>query len=224
MLLAALAVAPGLFLLSYFLARDRLRPEPRHLVARVFFLGAVAALAAALLEGAVFRATGITLEGGLTLSALVAAGVIGVTEETVKFLPVFLGVYRHVEFNEVLDGIIYAVAAALGFATVENLVYVLGGGAAVAVGRAFLAVPGHAFFGATMGFNMGMAKFAGAKETLWLVSGIGLAALAHTIYDVLALSQGPLALAVVPLVIVLWRRAMAQTRVARAMDDRQGAP
>src|SRR3989304_1790594 len=154
-----------------------MRPEPRALVARVFFLGAAAAFAAAFIEVGVFRTTGISLEGGKAPRILApAAAPIALIEEVLKFFPVYFGIYRHVAFDEVMDGIVYAVAAALGFATVENLAYVLQGGATVGILRAFLAVPGHAFFGAVMGFHIGLAKFAGRREGGWLSTGVPLAA------------------------------------------------
>lgn len=156
MLLVALAVAPGIFWLWYFLQRDRLRPEPRYLVRLVFFVGGGSAFIAGLLEVGMSAATGLSLEAR-TAPPLAAAAAIGLIEEGVKFLVILTIVYRHREFNEVLDGIIYAVAASLGFATVENLFYVLSGGVGVGVARALLSVPGHAFFGAVMGYYLGIA-------------------------------------------------------------------
>ncbi|MGH2453980.1 MAG: PrsW family glutamic-type intramembrane protease [bacterium] len=217
MLLLALAVAPGVFWLWYFLAKDRLRPEPRALVRRVFFLGGTSAFAAGLIEVGALGAAGLSVDAGMP-EALVAAAVIGLIEEGVKFSVVLVSAYRHTAFDEVLDGIVYAVTASLGFATVENLFYVLSGGVGVGVARAVLSVPGHAFFGAVMGYYLGVAKFA-ARETLWLLSGLGLATLAHTIYDALVFSQSAYALAVIPFVLVLWRRSIILTRRAHAMED-----
>ncbi|MBI3998434.1 MAG: PrsW family intramembrane metalloprotease [Armatimonadetes bacterium] len=221
MVLITLAIAPGLFWLWYFLQRDRLRPEPRHLIQRVFALGAVAGIAAALLEYAILSGPVLALEDGRHRSIVTTAALIGVIEEGMKFAAVFFGVYRHAEFDEVVDGIIYAVAAAMGFATLENIAYVLSGGVTVAVLRAGLSVPGHAFFGALMGFNMGMARFAGAAETRWLVSGVALAAVAHAAFDAVLLTQTWIALAVFPLVVYLWRRAVYQVGVALSHDDRR---
>ncbi len=224
MLLVTLAVAPGIFWLWYFLQRDRLRPEPRYLVRRVFFLGGGAALAAALLEWAAFAASGIQLPPTGTASVVVAAVMIGLIEEGLKFVAVFYGVYRHAEFNEVLDGIVYAVAASLGFATVENIGYVLGGGVGVGIVRAILSVPGHAFFGALMGFYLGVAKFSGPAETRWMARGLGLAVLAHAAFDAVLLSRTLLALAVFPFILILWWRAILHTRRALALDDQRFGP
>lgn len=182
MLLLAVAIAPGLFWLWYFLKRDRLRPEPQHLVRRVFFMGMGSGLAAAIIERMIFSRPLVVITAQGTASLLMIAAVVGLVEEGMKFLAVYLGVYRHAEFNEVLDGIIYAVAAAMGFATLENIAYVYEGGVGVGVLRAVLSVPGHAFFASLMGFYMGKAKFAGVGEWSWLVTGLLLASLAHAFY------------------------------------------
>ncbi len=219
MVLLAVAVAPGIFWLWYFQRRDRLRPEPRHLVQRVFLFGAGAAFAAGLLEAGAFPLLGMSGKGSTLADAVAAAAVVAIVEETLKFLVVLQVAYRHAAFDEVLDGIVYAVTASLGFATVENIFYVVEGGLGVGVLRAVLSVPGHAFFGALMGFAMGLAKFSRSRERLLLFAGFGWAAIAHTLYDAVLFSETTLALAVVPIVLILWRRAMTHSRRALAMDD-----
>jgi RsiW-degrading membrane proteinase PrsW (M82 family) len=220
-LLLAVAIAPGLFWLWYFLKRDHLRPEPRFLIRRIFFLGMGAGLTAAIIEWIILGHPALALDGGSTGSIITAASLIGLIEEGMKFLAVYLGVYRRTEFNEVLDGIVYAVAASMGFATLENVAYVLQGGIGVGLLRAVLSVPGHAFFAALMGFNMGMAKFAREAEWAWLISGWLLASLAHALYDAMIFTRTDLAFLVFPLVLVLWRVTVVQSRHARGLDDRR---
>lgn len=219
MFLVAVAIAPGLFWLWYFLRRDVLRPEPRHLIVRMFFLGGGAGIVAAILEHLTFGALVLELDGGRSRDILVGAALIGLIEEGMKFAAVYAGVYRHVVFDEVIDGIIYTVAASMGFATLENIAYVLEGGLGVGAMRAVLSVPGHAFFAAVMGYNIGRAKFAGGRQWGWLASGVLLAALAHALYDAVILTQTALALAVVPIVGTLWRRSLAQIRHALFLDE-----
>jgi RsiW-degrading membrane proteinase PrsW (M82 family) len=226
LVLMVLAVAPGIFWLWYFLRRDRLKPEPQHLVRKVFFLGAAAGIVAALIENALLgRLVPEGLFGGSAQLAT-AALTVGLVEEGTKFLAVYLGAYRHAEFNEVFDGLIYAITAAMGFATLENVAYVMSGGLTVGVVRAVLSVPGHAFFAALMGFGMGMGKFAGPGEGRWVLRGLVLAILAHAVFDAVLFTRTVLALLVIPLVIVLWRYALAQSHRAQTLDDRRwgGAP
>ena len=63
-----------------------------------------------------------------------------------------------------MDGIVYATAASLGFATIENILYVLDGGLAVGIVRAIASVPGHVVFACIWGFALGTAKFRPANE------------------------------------------------------------
>lgn len=223
MLLLALAIAPGAFWLWYFRAKDRLRPEPRHVVLRVFILGGVAAFVAGLLELGVLQAVGLREVERSALRAVAAALIVALAEEILKFLAVFRGAYRHREFDEVFDGIVYAVAASLGFATVENVFYVLEGGVTVGLVRAVLSVPGHAFFGVLMGYYMGMAKFSGPRESRLLLTGVAVAVLAHAAYDAVLFTGSALGLAVIPIVIFLWRHAVLHSRRALALDDERAA-
>jgi RsiW-degrading membrane proteinase PrsW (M82 family) len=129
--------------------------------------------------------------------------VIAPTEELLKFFAVKRWIYRSLEFDEIMDGIVYTVAASLGFATVENIIYVITHGITVGIARAFLAVPGHAFFGAIMGFYLGRAKFNREKEKKLIIKGILLAIFFHGLYDFLVLTQTVLALLVIIVIVVL---------------------
>jgi protease PrsW len=89
---------------------------------------------------------------------------VGIVEEFFKYLAVRLTVYRSKEFNEVMDGMIYMVSAALGFAATENVGYMLGLGYAVGFPRAILSYLAHISFSAILGFYMGKAKIEGRKS------------------------------------------------------------
>ncbi len=103
-----------------------------------------------------------------------------VCEELPKWIA-FLFIYRWNEFDEPLDGVVYGVALALGFATVENVLCVARDGLGIGLLRALFAVPAHALFGAVMGFYFGRAKFGGGRA---LIAVALLAAVAfHGAYD-----------------------------------------
>ena len=68
------------------------------------------------------------------------------------------------EFDEHYDGIVYGAAVSLGFATVENILYLFANGLESALGRAILPVSSHALFGVIMGYYLGKAKFSEGKE------------------------------------------------------------
>ncbi len=170
--LLVLALAPAMFILLYIYRKDRYEPEPLHLVLWVFFLGALSVIPAALVE--------LPFPEGVISSAVVAP----VIEETVKFLVVFLAVYRHPEFDEPVDGIVYAAAAGLGFASIENILYVMEGGVAVGIIRAVASVPGHVVFSCIWGYALGRAKFRPGSERAGIIlSGLFFAMLLHGIFN-----------------------------------------
>jgi RsiW-degrading membrane proteinase PrsW (M82 family) len=180
--LAALALgfAPGVFWLWYFVRRDVLEPEPAHQVRRAFFIGMLAVLPAALIETAfpVSR---------LIMIALIAP----VVEELCKFAALRTTLYRSVDFNEPMDGVVYAAAIALGFASVENVFYLLdstqdglGGFSQVTIIRAFFSVPGHALFSVMWGYALGVAKFEPSNRGQTIVpAGLGLAIGLHSVFN-----------------------------------------
>lgn len=231
--LAALVVgaAPSAFLLVFFYLKDRFEPEPRGHVAGAFLLGAVAtaaALAAQLgLERAVSREW-LAL-GGAPARLFEAAVMAGAVEEAAKWLPMALVVYRWAELDEPLDGVVYGVALALGFATVENVLAVWRRGLGVGAARALFAVPAHALFGAAMGFHVGRAKLGGGRRqhapvavgarAAHLAAAFAVPALLHGGYDLaVSLLRGPWLYAVVAaLSLALW--AFALRRVRHAQDD-----
>ncbi|MBT3750707.1 MAG: PrsW family intramembrane metalloprotease, partial [Bacteroidetes bacterium] len=104
------------------------------------------------------------------------------------------------------DGIVYAVFVSLGFALVENLLYVIQGGIEVGWLRAITAVPGHALFGVTMGYYLGLARFcSGGERTGFIVRALFWPIILHGFYDYCLMSGIPLLmLAFIPFIIYLW--------------------
>lgn len=158
---AVSAIIPSLLIIWYFYTRDVYR-EPARVIWAVFGLGVASvvpvlamALPVAMLAKGAFQSIYVT---GLFEAFCEAA----MPEELCKFLVVYLYASRHREFDEPMDGVVYGVAASLGFATLENIMYTMGGGLSVALMRAVTAVPCHAFCGAIMGYFVGQARF-GAK-------------------------------------------------------------
>jgi RsiW-degrading membrane proteinase PrsW (M82 family) len=187
---------PGVIWLWIIYRTDWYEPEPKRLVLATFGLGILAiapAFGGERLAGAVYpflryieqaAVTGIAAPWPMAIGCFL---VIGPCEELSKFLAVRLFVYRNKEFNEPLDGIIYAAAAALGFASLENVLYVIdwhtGHVQWGALGiRSLLALPGHVIFATTWGYALGRQKF-DASYRVWPM--VILAALLHGLYDFL---------------------------------------
>ena len=192
---AVLALAPGLFWLWFFVRGRAYRPKPRRLLVYAFLLGMVSTIPAGGLELALLRDADI--RGGDSLVAAIAAMlfVVGPVEEASKFLAVRLGPYRSLYFDEPRDGLVYAVAASLGFASLENLVYILSFGPEVMVGRALFSTLAHVIFGSFWGIALGiqMQRHRWGRG-LWLLFGLAVAAALHGAFNILILTLSPLIL------------------------------
>ena len=118
------------------------------------------------------------------------------SEELGKFVVMKLRTWKSPEFNYTYDAIVYAVAASLGFAALENIMYVFtNGGFSTAILRALTAVSGHAVFGVFMGVHYGLAKRAKARgdkgtETRELFLAYLIPVLIHGFYDFCLSAEG----------------------------------
>jgi RsiW-degrading membrane proteinase PrsW (M82 family) len=182
--LLALAVAPALALAIYVYWKDKFEREPIRWVAFSFFLGLPAAFMAAVVSLFASRLLQGAFPGSelfrLALDAFLAVALV---EEFFKWLVIRLLIYKRSFFDEPYDGITYAVMVSLGFATIENILYVMEGGLQTALVRMFTAVPAHAVFGVMMGYHLGMAKFYPFK-TYHRVMALVAPTLLHGFYDV----------------------------------------
>lgn len=150
------ALAPGAFWLRFFYKRDKLNPEPKKLIARAFIMGAIVVLPAGFIE--------VMIEGIFPIPVFTLVVVAPIVEELLKFSGMRVSIGKHKAFDEPVDGIIYATAVGLGFATLENIFYVWdawqeGMMGTVAIIRAIVTIPGHAIFAAMWGYAYSLAKF-----------------------------------------------------------------
>lgn len=187
-LLLAVSLGPGLAWLWYFYRQDKYHPEPRSLVGKAFIAGMLAVFPAALFE-LPFRGL-ISEPTSLISLALAMIFVVGLPEELVKYFAVKRSVYHHPEFNEPVDGIIYAVGVGLGFAALENMFYALSFGIAIAPLRALVACLAHASFSGILGYYLGLAKFSQDHERALAIRGLVSAIILHALYDFFILAPG----------------------------------
>jgi len=186
--LIALAVAPAL-IISYLIYRiDKFDRESHWQLIICFMLGMLITFPAMKLE-AIGDAYGFEESDNLWVLLVLAYIVVGLTEELVKFVALMLYGYPRKEFNEPLDGIVYAVMIAMGFATLENIIYADRFGLSTIVLRAFTAVPAHAVFAVMMGYYVGLAKFDKANRLKFILIGLGLPVLVHGTYDFFILQE-----------------------------------
>jgi RsiW-degrading membrane proteinase PrsW (M82 family) len=194
------AVAPGVSLLCYFYLRDKYMSEPISMVARLFIFGVIIVFPTMVIQRALVLGFG---ENHFAFSFIYSAGI----EECIKFFIVYYVIYKHVYFDEPYDGIVYAVALSLGFATMENVIYAVLDFSSFShlLFRAFLPVSAHALFGVLMGYQLGKAKFNPAKEYKYLRRALLLPLVFHGIFDYILLDFTNTWLwFILPLMFILW--------------------
>lgn len=202
-----IAISPGLaFALAVYLT-DRYDREPVHLLMKVFVLGALSVIPTAIVERFLLS---FNVFGGVLSAAYTAFIVAGFTEEFFKRGVVLRTAYYHRAFDEKLDGIIYAVFAALGFATIENIMYVVFRFAAnpyVGLYRGVLSVPAHMLFGVTMGYYLSLSRFAKDESSRkhFLRRALSIPVILHGIFDFILMAKIPALMALFfPFVLYLW--------------------
>lgn len=209
LLLFSMAVAPSVALLSYFYIRDLYESEPLRVVLFSFFLGMLSVFPVLWLQ----TAAGQWITHPIAHVVLVAAGI----EEAVKFLILTGFMQYSQDVNETYDGILYAAAISLGFATVENIASVIPGSLETAAIRAFLPVPGHALFGVVMGYYAARAKFAqGRIKRIKWGKALLYAWLLHAAYDLILTSHQYIwGIGIVPFMAGLWIIGLRKMRTAQ---------
>ena len=172
-----LAILPPLLIAYYIYQKDKYDKEPKSLIIKSFLFGCLGIIPAIFLE--------LFAEGVFTNLFLYVFIGIALVEEGVKYFFLKKYLFNKPDFNEPMDGIVYAVMISLGFATVENIFYVYGEEGQeiqVAVIRMFTAIPLHAVCGVILGYFVGLAKFTDNSKPL-LYKGLFLATLVHGLYN-----------------------------------------
>ena len=173
-----LAILPPLVIAFYIYQKDKYDREPKRLIIKSFLFGCISVIPAIILENIYNQ----SLFSNLFLYVFLG---IALVEEGVKYFFLRKYMYNKEEFNEPMDGIVYAVMISLGFATVENIGYVLnhpGQEKNIAIMRMFTAIPLHAVCGVILGYYVGLAKFSENSRPL-LYKGVFLATLVHALYN-----------------------------------------
>lgn len=183
-ILALSGAIPALLAMWYIDKLDAKRPEPRSTLRKITLFGGLSCIPVIII--------GLTLKqfdpGGVTYaSAYFNSFVIaGLVEEGAKLACVLFIVWNRPEFNERMDGIVYAAHAGLGFALVENVLYLLkptsfGAWLAMFIGRAILAIPLHAICAGIMGYFAARWRF--DKKGIGVIGGLAAAIAIHGFYD-----------------------------------------
>lgn len=206
-------VVPVLFWAAYHYYKDRHLPEPVGHLVIAFILGVGAAWVSKGLYlflgwfGLRYDALDLAMSSPWSLFAYCVLA-IGPIEELAKMLPFLLVIIRFEEFDEPMDGIVYASFIALGYSAVENLHYLEFLTPADAIARGFAGPMVHILFASVWGYLIGCAYLNGRHLAITAVLSLLSAALLHGIYDYITLSYPPTALPLAALLILavwVWR-------------------
>ena len=158
-ILLAAAVLPAAYLLYRVYAMDAIEKEPWALLRKLLLFGALSGIPAALVESLLTGVVQNLLEEGTLLYNFVFGFIVAaLVEESFKFFFLYKFTFKSPHFNYRFDGVVYAVFVSMGFAILENVLYVFQGGLGVAISRALLALPLHAACGVYMGIAYGQQK------------------------------------------------------------------
>jgi RsiW-degrading membrane proteinase PrsW (M82 family) len=181
-------ILPSLLWLAYWLFEDRCEPEPKRYIFFTFVVGGLAVAPVLFIEQ---YAAGIF--AGSTLLLAWAC-----TEELFKFGAAYVTSLRSYVFDEPLDAVIYLVTAALGFAAVENALFLFG---SLQQGTLHAVITGDLrFIGATLlhtlsssliGISLALSFYkSAAMRRLYALGGVILATALHTLFNFFILGTG----------------------------------
>jgi RsiW-degrading membrane proteinase PrsW (M82 family) len=213
-LLFTLALAPTLAGFFYMYIRDKYEKEPLRLLVTGITFGAL--ITFPVIQTATYATILLpvtTAFGDAAFASFVSSSLV---EEGFKFAVLFLLIWFNRNLNEPLDGIVYAVFISLGFAGLENFLYVFNpelGGISTAVLRAVFSVPGHALFGVTMGYFFALAKFEPSRRGVYILCAFVTAWLMHGVYNfILMAAAGYFLIFLIPFAYLMWRGGLRKIK------------
>lgn len=181
--LLALAIAPGIAICLFIYFKDKYNREPLGLLILSFFMGVLSIIPAVIIQIALTKQVKLLMGPGIFYTAVFSYLIVALSEEGSKFLALRFLPFRRKAFDDPFDGIVYAVVVSMGFATLENILYVTNHGIGTGILRMFLSVPAHATFGVLMGYHLGLAKFDPANKRRHIALAIFWPVLFHGTFD-----------------------------------------
>ena len=212
------AIIPSIFLVRYFYLKDINKPEPMGLIVKVFIAGFICTIPIVFIEiivDTIVQSFNFNLIIYLFLQAFIVAGL---CEETIKLMVIKIFIYNNKHFDERMDGIVYTIVASLGFACLENIMYVSEGGLSVALIRSFTAVPLHAFCSGIMGYYIGKAKFSKTNSKEYILEGLFYAVCIHGLYNFVLFMGGIYSFIIIPILIISYKKLKSYINIAIKED------
>ena len=158
-----LSILPSIILFYFVWKGDRYEKEPPKLLWKLFFFGMLTTISAFIIEvvGGDYIFAFLDHQGMLFL-LIDNFILVAVSEEAGKYFVLKKLTWKHPAFNYTFDAVVYAVTVSLGFATLENILYLVDGGIGLALVRALFSVPGHVIDAIYMGYYYGLARHSDA--------------------------------------------------------------
>jgi len=224
------SIAPALIIL-YLIYRHDVDREPKKLLLKCFFGGWLSIIMTLILVSPI---NGIDLPSGMPKSLFDAFVTAAIPEELSKWIILYWLVRKAPAFDQYYDGIIYAVFVSMGFALIENIMYVMNGDMTTVITRAVMAVPGHMLFAVAMGYYFSMSKFdTPQKAKVHIAMSLAVPMVLHGTYDFLLMytgaksSHSPLMAVGIIIVFVifdiyLWKLGIKRIKAHKAKDLSMG--
>lgn len=177
-----LSLLPAALLIIFIYRQDKYQKEPFKSLFKAFFGGMLSVVFTIVTVRIIDYTIGLIpyLNQTVFYDSFITAGI---PEELCKFLVFMIFIWNDKNFDEYFDGIVYASFISLGFATVENIMYVMPGGIGTGIVRALISVPAHFLFGVILGYFLSLAKFNSGKKGRYIIIGLLIAMAAHGLFD-----------------------------------------
>lgn len=204
----ALGLTPSFIWLLFYLKKDT-HPEPKKKILEIFFLGATAATAAAIIETLLIQKFSPS-QGKRNWSIFLLFFLIAVIEEILKYAPVRIRALKDIELDEPIDVLEYMITSAMGFAALENIFLFF------SEQLKFLEVflfSGLRFLGATLlhalcsgilGYFIALSFYRKKRSRLFVSAGLGAAVVLHTLYNFSIMSVRSFSRGVFPALLLLF--------------------
>ena len=230
MILFLSSIAPALIIMFIIYKQDTIK-EPISMLLKAFFGGVLSIIITLAIALPLVELTGF-IPSGFLHSFYDAFFCAAIPEEFAKWIIFYWLIKKAKDFDQYYDGILYAIFISMGFALVENVLYVMNSGMSVAIARAILAVPGHMLFAVPMGYYLSLAKFKEGKDAAKYVKlSLAVPILLHGIYDFILMYSsakteinpalaGVLVLLFVAFDIYMWQLGVRKIKEHLAADSK----
>ena len=185
--LLIISIAPSIAFLMWIYFKDKYEKEPIKFLAKLFFIGVLISIPAIVIEDILLK---INIKNEYISLAYIAFIVAASTEEILKAIVLITYTLKSRNYTEKLDGIVYSIFITLGFATVENIIYIFYENYLnlfeIGLSRALISIPAHIMFAINMGYYLSMYKFNSQskyKNRIYLLKTIVIPIILHGFFD-----------------------------------------